>query len=340
MAALMEILPHAKASAAATYYDHSNDPWFTGRYNALISEDNRGEFIETNCVPLYGTQERLKYRPSTAQDLGDGGAFPDIHYAQYPLDMGRKKDSSSGIKTLPLSFDNLGNLTCDAIVKQNENAKKIVYSQHRDQIPKILQDDKEDQEHELDDDKKKEIEETTQETKAALEKIVNVRLSASQPKSVETRFQDSKFIKYKPSQQSAAFNSGANERIIRMTEMQVDPFEPPKSKHKRIPKANGSPPVPVMHSPLRPVTVQDQQDWKIPACVSNSKNPKGYTIPLEARFAADGRGLQEIQINDNFAKFEESLYLAEQKARESASMRAKLQKDLMMKEKERKEQEL
>ncbi|PWA35784.1 collinsiaVII-like protein [Artemisia annua] len=131
---------------------------------------------------------------------------------------------------------------------------------------------------------------------------------------VSEPFQGSKFIKYKPSQQSAAFNSGANERIIRLTEMQVDAFEPPKSNHKRIPKANGSPPVPVMHSPLRPVTVQDQQDWKIPACVSNSKNPKGYTIPLEARLAADGRGLQEIQINDNFAKFEESLYSAEQKS--------------------------
>ncbi|GJS83952.1 SNW/SKI-interacting protein-like protein [Tanacetum coccineum] len=340
MAALMAILPHAKASAAATFYDHSIDPWFTGRYNASTSEDKRDAFIKTKCVPLYGTQERLIYRPSTAQDFGDGGAFPDIHYAQYPLDMGRKKDSSSGIKTLPFCFDNLRNFTCDAIVKQNENAKKIVYSQHRDQISKILQDDKEDQEHEVDDDKKKKIEETTQETKAALEKIVNVRLSVSQPKSVETRSQDSKFIKYKPSQQSAAFNSGANERIIRMAEMQVDPFEPPKFKHKKIPKASGSPPVPVMHSPPRPVTVQDQQDWKIPPCISNWKNSKGYTIPLDKRLAADGRGLQEVQINGKFAKFYESLSLAEQKARESLSMKAKLQKDLMMKEKERKDQEL
>nr|GFB04800.1 SNW/SKI-interacting protein-like [Tanacetum cinerariifolium]GFB12505.1 SNW/SKI-interacting protein-like [Tanacetum cinerariifolium] len=270
MVALMEILPHAKALATATFYDHSTDPWFTRRYNASKHEDNRDAFIKPKCVPLYGTQERLIYRPSTAQDFGDGGAFPDIHYAQYPLDMGRKKDSSSGRKTLPYCFDNLGNFTCDAIVKQNENAKKIVYSKHRDQIPKILQDEKEDQEH----------------------------------------------------------------------EMQVDPLEPPKFKHKKIPKASGSPPVPVMHSPPRPVTVQDQQDWKIPPCISNWKNSKGYTIPLDKRLAADGRGLQEVQINDKFAKFNESLGLAEQKAREYLSMKAKLQRDLMMKEKERKEQEL
>ncbi|KAJ0763380.1 putative SKI-interacting protein, SKIP [Helianthus annuus] len=100
-----------------------------------------------------------------------------------------------------------------------------------------------------------------------------------------------------------------------MVEMPVDPLEPPKFKHKRVPKANGSPPVPVMHSPPRPVTVKDQQDWKIPPCISNWKNPKGYTIPLDKRLAADGRGLQEVQINDNFAKLSEALYVAEQQAR-------------------------
>lgn len=125
-----------------------------------------------------------------------------------------------------------------------------------------------------------------------------------------------------------------------MVEMPVDPLEPPKFKHKRVPKASGSPPVPVMHSPPRPVTVKDQQDWKIPPCISNWKNPKGYTIPLDKRLAADGRGLQEVQINDNFAKLSEALYVAEQKAREAVAMRSKVQKEMMMKEKERKEQEL
>ena len=186
----------------------------------------------------------------------------------------------------------------------------------------------------------KEIEKTMQETKAALEKIVNVRLIAAQPKNVPKPSLDSKYIKYKPSQQSAAFNSCAKERIIRMVEMPVDPLEPPKFKHKRVPKASGSPPVPVMHSPPRPVTVKDQQDWKIPPCISNWKNPKGYTIPLDKRLAADGRGLQEVQINDNFAKLSEALYVAEQKAREAVAMRSKVQKEMMMKEKERKEQEL
>ncbi|MED6179183.1 hypothetical protein PIB30_114792, partial [Stylosanthes scabra] len=95
-----------------------------------------------------------------------------------------------------------------------------------------------------------------------------------------------------------------------------------------------------MHSPPRPVTVKDQQDWKIPPCISNWKNPKGYTIPLDKRLAADGRGLQDVQINDNFAKLSEALYVAEQKAREAVAMRSKVQKEMLLKEKERKEQEL
>uniref|UniRef100_A0A5B7AD81 Putative SNW/SKI-interacting protein n=1 Tax=Davidia involucrata TaxID=16924 RepID=A0A5B7AD81_DAVIN len=333
MAALKELLPPAK-STGASFYDHSNDPWFKQRYSTAEAE--RSVTIKANPVPPY--LKRDGFRPSKPEDFGDGGAFPEIHYAQYPLDMGRKKDAAPGQKTLPITVDEHGNVRYDAIVKQNENASKIVYSQHTDLVPKIL---KNEMEEEKDmDDVQKEIEETMQDTKAALEKIVNVRLSAAQPKNVPTQSSDSKFIKYKPSQQSAAFNSGAKERIIRMVEMPVDPLEPPKFKHKRVPKASGSPPVPVMHSPPRPVTVKDQQDWKIPPCISNWKNPKGYTIPLDKRLAADGRGLQEVQINDNFAKLSEALYVAEQKAREAVAMRSKVQKEMMMKEKERKEQEL
>ena len=84
----------------------------------------------------------------------------------------------------------------------------------------------------------------------------------------------------------------------------------------QVPRAGGSPPVPVMHSPPRAVSVKEQADWKIPPCISNWKNAKGYTIPLDKRLAADGRGLQETAINDNFAKMTEALYVAEQQARQ------------------------
>jgi hypothetical protein len=38
-----------------------------------------------------------------------------------------------------------------------------------------------------------------------------------------------------------------------MVEAQVDPMEPPKFKHKRVPRSGGSPPPPVLHSPPRNV---------------------------------------------------------------------------------------
>ncbi|OVA00471.1 SKI-interacting protein SKIP [Macleaya cordata] len=335
MSALKDLLPPVK-STTSTFYDHSNDPWFRQRFSAS-EPDAASVAAKSNPVPQY--LKRAGFIPRKPEDFGDGGAFPEIHVAQYPLGMGRKDEKQKlGSKILPLTVDSHGNVAFDAIVKQNENASKIVYSQHKDLIPKVLTGDG--NESESNEELEKEIEETTQSTKAALEKIVNVRLSAAQPKNVPSQSSDSKFIKYKPSQQSAAFNSGAKERIIRMVEMPVDPLEPPKFKHKRVPKASGSPPVPVMHSPPRPVTVKDQQDWKIPPCISNWKNPKGYTIPLDKRLAADGRGLQEVQINDNFAKLSESLYVAEQKAREAVAMRSKVQKEMLLKEKERKEQEL
>ncbi|XP_008234185.1 PREDICTED: SNW/SKI-interacting protein-like [Prunus mume] len=335
MAALKELLPPAQ-STTTTYYDHSNDPWFKQRFSS--AEEEKSSVIKPNPVPPY--LKRQGFVPRKVEDFGDGGAFPEIHIAQYPLGMGRDKSTKLGTKILPVTVDAHGNIAYDAIVKQNENSKKIVYSQHKDLVPKILKNEEEEEDDDEEEELQKEIEETTAETKAALEKIVNVRLSAAQPKNVPKQSSDSKFIKYKPSQKSLAFNSGAKERIIRMVEMPVDPLEPPKFKHKRVPRASGSPPVPVMHSPPRPVTVKDQQDWKIPPCISNWKNPKGYTIPLDKRLAADGRGLQDVQINDNFAKLSESLYVAEQKAREAVAMRSKVQKEMIMKEKEKKEQEL
>uniref|UniRef100_A0A673K7P3 SNW domain-containing protein 1 n=1 Tax=Sinocyclocheilus rhinocerous TaxID=307959 RepID=A0A673K7P3_9TELE len=149
------------------------------------------------------------------------------------------------------------------------------------------------------------------------------------------------YERYTPSQQGLAFNSGAKQRVIRMVEMQKDPMEPPRFKiNKKIPRGPPSPPAPVMHSPSRKMTVKEQQEWKIPPCISNWKNAKGYTIPLDKRLAADGRGLQTVHINENFAKLAEALYIADRKAREAVEMRAQVEKKMAQKEKEKKEEKL
>ena len=52
------------------------------------------------------------------------------------------------------------------------------------------------------------------------------------------------YIKYTPANQSASHAGGATNRVIRMVEAPVDPMEPPKFKHKRVPRGPPSPPVP------------------------------------------------------------------------------------------------
>ena len=69
-------------------------------------------------------------------------------------------------------------------------------------------------------------------------------------------------------------------------------------------------------------------------------NCQGYTIPLDKRLAADGRGLQPVHINENFAKLAEALYIADRKAREAVEMRAQIEKKLAQKEKEKREENL
>lgn len=96
----------------------------------------------------------------------------------------------------------------------------------------------------------------------------------------------------------------------------------------------------MLHSPPRKVTAQEQAEWKIPPCISNWKNPKGYTIPLDKRLAADGRGLQETVISDKFAKLSQTLYIADRQAREEVAARNELQKRIAQAEKEKKEEKL
>ena len=88
-----------------------------------------------------------------------------------------------------------------------------------------------------------------------------------------------------------------------MSEVVEDPLEPPRFKHKKIPRGPPSPPPPVLRSPPRKATVAEQKEWMIPPCISNWKNNKGFTIPLDKRLAADGRGLQDVRSNKSPTPF-------------------------------------
>mmetsp|Transcript_14857 Transcript_14857/g.44890 ORF Transcript_14857/g.44890 Transcript_14857/m.44890 type:complete len:605 (+) Transcript_14857:242-2056(+) len=286
--------------------------------------------------PPYGSRERRAYIPRRPSDFGDGGAFPEVHLPQFPRDMGRKdKSGGRAAQTLAMTVGASGGASYDAIVKQGANRDKWIASDHSALVPKL---DSLKDEMALPDDE--ELTKTAAETAAALGLVVDSKIAAAQPKTLPKQPGAPTYIKYTPAQQGPQYNSGASQRIIKMQDMPIDPMDPPKFRHKKVPRASGDVPVPVMHSPPRATTVKDQQDWKIPPCISNWKNPKGYTIPLDKRLAADGRGLQEVQINDQFAKLTEALYVAEGKAREAVDMRQKVVREQKLREKEAKEAEL
>ena len=289
-----------------------------------------------SAAPAYGS--RSGFVPRTAADYGDGGAFPEVHVAQFPRDMGRpnKKPAAASGAIVPVSVDANGNAQFDGILRQGLSKDKKIYSKHTDLVPKTFKDE------ELMRPSVDEEVETTAKTQNALQKLIEGRIAAARPVQVPGAGQkggaDPKFIRY--TADGGASGSGPTQRVIRMVEAQVDPMEPPSFKHTKAVRGPPSPPVPVMHSPPRKVTVQDQQDWKIPPCVSNWKNSRGYTIPLDKRLATDGRGLQEVTINDKFAEFSEAMYIAEGKAREAIKYRASVRSKLSAHETEQQEAEL
>lgn len=98
------------------------------------------------------------------------------------------------------------------------------------------------------------IEKVTEKTRQALELLVQKKVAAAQPVRAAEKLAPAQYIRYTPSQQGPAFNSGAKQRIIRMVEAQKDPMEPPRFKtNTKIPRGPPSPPAPVLHSPPRKV---------------------------------------------------------------------------------------
>jgi SNW domain-containing protein 1 len=285
--------------------------------------------------PPYG--QRQKWRPRSNEDFGDGGAFPEIPVAQYPLDMGRKGGASTS-NALALKVDSDGKVKYDDIARRGHAESRIVQASFKDLIP--LRQRADAGELNLERPDAETVQATKERTEKALQALVAGASAASRPKQVQGRnTAEPTFVKYTPANQMGD-NTKKQDRILKIVQRQQDPLEPPKHKIKKIPRGPPSPPPPVMHSPPRKLTAEDQEAWKIPPSLSNWKNPKGYTIPLDKRLAADGRGLQDVTINDKFASFAEALFTADRHAREEVKQRALMQQKLAEKEKLQKEEHL
>ena len=71
-------------------------------------------------APPYG--HRKGWTPRKQEHFGDGGAYPEIHIAQYPLGMGLKKTTSN---SLAVALDAAGKIKYDAIARQGHGKNKV-----------------------------------------------------------------------------------------------------------------------------------------------------------------------------------------------------------------------
>ncbi|KAK8809831.1 hypothetical protein WA158_000774 [Blastocystis sp. Blastoise] len=294
----------------------------------IFEEDKKDISAKKSLIVIPPYLKREKYLPRKVEDFGDGGAFPEIHIAQYPLNMGRS-DSDSDNKVIAVSVDQEGKADFQkGILTQGRNKNQHVLYKPTDLIE--YQGKKE--ELNLAKPSDEEIQKNTDKTKAAFERLLMKKVGGIRPTDLpaganpknQTAPEFIKYISMYKHKLDFLFFLTKEQRIIHMVESAVDPLDAPIFKLKKLPPGQGSPPVPVMHSPPRKVTVKDMEDWKIPPCISNWKNSRGLTIPLDKRLAADGKGLQENIINDKFAFFSEGLRTAEATMREEVNQRNKI----------------
>jgi len=336
---------------------------YTGRNEELKSQTQGPKVVSAASIsnevvlkrpgpPPYG--QRSGWRPRAPDDFGDGGAFPEVPVAQYPLDMGRKTQSASNALAITVNAE--GKRDYSALARRGHSENRIVQASFKDLIP--LRQRAEAGEISLARPSPEEVEETRKRTQEALTKLIAGATAAQKPKNVQGLKRDAPtYVRYQATAQMGD-DAQPRDRIVKIVQRQIDPFEPPKHKHKKIPRGPPSPPPPVLHSPPRKLTAADQEAWRvsnaqrkpsytntdrpnqIPPSISNWKNPKGYTIPLDKRLAASGRGDHDIEISDEHAKLAQALADAEVKAREDVRQRHAMQEKLAEKEKQQKEEHL
>eukprot|EP01057_Protomagalhaensia_wolfi_P004791 Protomagalhaensia_wolfi_Nauph_80__4790@NODE_499_length_2427_cov_51_217755_g350_i1_p2_GENE_NODE_499_length_2427_cov_51_217755_g350_i1NODE_499_length_2427_cov_51_217755_g350_i1_p2_ORF_typecomplete_len307_score63_42SKIP_SNW/PF02731_15/4_4e03SKIP_SNW/PF02731_15/7e55NAMassociated/PF14303_6/0_008_NODE_499_length_2427_cov_51_217755_g350_i173993 len=286
-------------------------------------------------IPPYG-QRGSSWIPKHPEDYGGGGAFPEIHILQYPENLGLKptKNGSGRLSALTLQVDEKGALRYDAILNQAEN-RMITYGRPTDHKPhwaheSVLQRPSAEEEERL-----------ANETALALKNVAELKSSSSQiARAVASTKQEDSYVRYIPDSAAPGYNPQIRERIIRVVEKQVDPLEPPKFQVRRAPASRDSPPPPIQRAASKKLTAEELAAWRLPPCVSNWKNQSGYTIPLEMRLQADGRGLREVAINSRFAQFSEGLYVAERLAREEIRIKNDMLKQKKELEEQQREQQL
>ncbi|RKO99264.1 hypothetical protein CXG81DRAFT_20629 [Caulochytrium protostelioides] len=185
------------------------------------------------------------------------------------------------------------------------------------------------------------VAETTARTRAALEKFTQEATARARPlhaqrASGHTGTDASAFVRYTPA------DGAGVDRVVRLVAAPLDPMAPSRTKLKAPVRATATEaPAPVLHAPARKISKEAMAAWRIPPSISRWKNPKGYTIALDKRLAADGRGDSDAPaVSNHFAELSDALQAADRQARQEVRARAELAARLAKKEQQDREDRL
>ncbi|KNC87333.1 hypothetical protein SARC_00574, partial [Sphaeroforma arctica JP610] len=126
--------------------------------------------VQSAGPPPYG--KRKGWMPKTLADFGGGGAFPELHVAQFPLGMGKKKTAG---KVISMQVDAEGNVKHDVLAQQGLRKGVVVHSNLKGMQTKDVVEGNNNRPDE------NVINQTTEETQLKLEKIINSKVAAAKP---------------------------------------------------------------------------------------------------------------------------------------------------------------
>lgn len=155
---------------------------------------------DTKHIPPYG--KRAGWIPRSQEDFADGGAYPEIHVAQYPLNMGRKntggsQSTSQEGQIISLSTDTDGSVNYDAVVKQGHAKGVIVHTKNSATKEKFFDSE------ELVRPTEEEEDETAKKTLELLQQKMNKKASETNP-AAKAAPEKAKYIRYTPANQTGA----------------------------------------------------------------------------------------------------------------------------------------
>ena len=145
-------------------------------------------------IPPYGQREN--YIPRCREDYGDGGAFPEIHITQYPLDMGRS-ELAGETKVVSVAVDEEGHADYDRnLLNQGRSTSMVIHSKISSLVGSTTEQD-------LSRPSEDEVAALTLRTREAMEKKIQRQTAAALPGrlpegSLPSEVKSSEFYKFTP----------------------------------------------------------------------------------------------------------------------------------------------